>query len=79
MNCGHCGELNLERAKFCRLCGNDMKFEADRLPLNSMFFTLMIGAMLVMLLVSLIYFVIRVNVIEQKLDNNQINVVYNKM
>ena len=78
MNCGKCGELNIERAKFCRLCGCDLKFEADRTPLDSMFFTIMIGVLLVLLLISLIYFVIRVNVVEQKLIIDNYN-IYNKM
>lgn len=79
MYCGKCGELNLERAKFCRLCGGDMKFEADRTPLDPLYFTVVVGVMIFLVLISLIYFVVKVNVVEQKLDNKEICYVYNKI
>ena len=79
MNCGRCGELNIERAKYCRLCGGDLKFEADRLPLEPLFFTIVVGIMIFLVLVSLIYFVVKFNFVEQKLNVVETCYVYNKM
>lgn len=79
MYCGKCGELNIERAKFCRLCGEDLKFEADRLPLDPIFFTIVVGIMIFLVLISLIFFVVKENIVEKKLDNNNICYIYNKM
>lgn len=79
MNCGKCGVENLERAKYCRKCGADMSFEADRVPLDSMFFTTISCVMLGLVLVSLIYYVIKSNVVDQKLDYKENVLIYKNM
>ncbi len=78
MYCGKCGISNLERAKFCRECGADMSFERNRGKFGKGFFITISCAMLVLIAVSLIYFAVKENIVEQKL-NNEIQFVYNKM
>ncbi len=78
MYCGKCGIKNLERAKFCRDCGSDMSYERDRGTLGKMFFVSLSCIMLILVTVSLIYYAIRENVVEQKLIY-ETHYIYNKM
>ena len=78
MYCGKCGISNLERAKYCRDCGADMSFERNREKLGKSFFISLSCVMLVLIAVSLIYYAIRENVTNQKLEK-EICCVYNKM
>lgn len=78
MYCGKCGLSNLERAKFCRNCGADMSYERNRGEFSKNFFITLSCAMLILTAVSLIYFAVKENIVEEKL-NNEIHYVYNKM
>ena len=55
-----------------------MSFERDRGKFGKGFFITLSCAMLVLIAVSLIYFAVKENIVEQKL-NEEICYVYNKM
>lgn len=69
MNCGKCGVSNLEIAKYCRNCGSNMSFERNRGKINDKFFLVLCCVMLIMIVVSLIYYVVDVNTNEKLSDN----------
>ena len=57
MECGKCGVANIETAKFCGKCGTSMSFERNRVKLDNSFFLGLTCVMLILIAISLIYFV----------------------
>lgn len=76
MECGKCGVANIETAKFCGKCGTSMSFERNRIKLDNSFFLGLTCVMLILIAISLIYFVAVSNNTDALISNFNI---YNKM